>query len=62
MICRHIELGMYLIVSIFITPDGDLSGDKHQLKIGNSPIMDKTYWNVCTVIKSIYFEHWHKLG
>ena len=32
-----------LIVNIFITPDGDLSGDKHQLKPGNSLIMYKTY-------------------
>ena len=42
MICRH-TLNYYLIVNISNTPDGDLSGDKHQLKIGNSPIMDKTY-------------------
>ena len=58
--CRHIEL--LLNYQYFITPDVDLSGDKHQLKIRNSPIMDKTYWHVCTVIKSIYFEHWHKLA
>ena len=58
-------LNYYLIVNIFITADGDLSGDKHQLKIGNSPVKEQNIL-ARTVIKSIYFKHyvsqWHRMA